>query len=186
MAPKRRCQAQEGTQKYPTTFVTNRLSEENNAQEISTVAVGQAHQSQRKQSIGTHEDLGTLVVFEGSQALHDLTHHENPDMLLLIETKLTARRLERIRIRIGMQGCLGMDNEGRGGGLALLWKDNLDTQLINFSQHHIHINITTTEGLQFVFIEIYGQSEASRHGSSCELSDPLMEPLGWWEEISMR
>lgn len=56
----------------------------------------------------------------GVQALHDLIHCEDLDILLLIEIKLMARRLERIQIRIGMQGCLGVDSKGRGGGLALL------------------------------------------------------------------
>lgn len=83
----------------------------------------------------------------GVRALHDLIRLEDPDLFFLIETKLMVRRLERIRIRTGIHGCLRVDSEGRGGGLVLLWKDNLDTQLINFSQHHIHINVTTAEGL---------------------------------------
>lgn len=69
----------------------------------------------------------------GVRVLHDLILCEDPELLVLIETKLPSRKLDRIWNRIGMYGCLGVDCEGRVGGLALLWKDSLDIQFINFS-----------------------------------------------------
>lgn len=62
----------------------------------------------------------------GVRALHDLTRHEALDLLFLLETKLPIRKIEAIKQKISKQGCIGVDSEGKGGGLALMWKDHLD------------------------------------------------------------
>lgn len=51
----------------------------------------------------------------GVRALHDLTRRESPYILFLMETKFVARKLEAIRLKIGMYDCIEVDSEGRGG-----------------------------------------------------------------------
>lgn len=51
----------------------------------------------------------------GVCALHDLTRHEAPDLLFLLETKLPSRKLEVIKIHVGMHGCFWVHSVGREG-----------------------------------------------------------------------
>jgi hypothetical protein len=37
--------------------------------------------------------------------------------------------------------------EGKGGGLALYWSEEIKVNLINYGNHHIDIRIENSEGL---------------------------------------
>lgn len=59
-----------------------------------------------------------------------------------------------------MHGCLGVNSEGRGGDLALMWVEKLDVKLINFSQDHIHAMVKELDEPHYLFTGLYGQPEA--------------------------
>lgn len=98
----------------------------------------------------------------GVCVLHDLTLHEAPNLLFLLETKLPMRKLEAIRSCVGMHGCIGVDNEGRGGEMALMWKDNLERQLIYFLSFHIHAWVNNPEAPPWFFTGIYSHLETTK------------------------
>jgi len=67
---------------------------------------------------------------------------ENPQILFLMETKLSENEMEKVIIRCGYScglsvGCLGQGRE-RAGGLSLMWNDNLGISITSFSLNHIH------------------------------------------------
>ncbi|KAF5468190.1 hypothetical protein F2P56_012365 [Juglans regia] len=74
--------------------------------------------------------------------------------------------MARCKVKLGFTGCLTVDCQGSSGGLALLWKPEVNLQIINYSSHHIHALIKG-EGpheRDWVFSGIYGHSvTASRH-----------------------
>ena len=45
-----------------------------------------------------------------------------------------------------MKGCFGVRAEGRRGGLAMLWKEDISMNQLSFSAHHIDMEME--EGLQ--------------------------------------
>lgn len=49
--------------------------------------------------------------------------------------------MEGVKLQLGFSCCLGVDCEGKGGGLALLWDGNTDVHVKNFSKSHIHAEI---------------------------------------------
>ena len=55
--------------------------------------------------------------------------------------------MEKIKIRMGFEGLLYVDNVGSSGGLALIWRDKNMAQLIAFSKNHINIVINIS-GMQ--------------------------------------
>lgn len=87
----------------------------------------------------------------GVRALHEFTRREVIELLFLLETKLSMRKLKTVKIHLGMHDCIRVDNEGRGGGLVLTWRDNIEIQLINFSTSHIHVSIKSPEEQQWLF-----------------------------------
>lgn len=46
--------------------------------------------------------------------------------------------MNKLKFRLGLERCLGVDCEGKGGGLALLWKKDVDITILKFSKYHIH------------------------------------------------
>lgn len=71
----------------------------------------------------------------------DLIQHDDPDILFLQETKLSTKKVEAIKIRLGFTCCLSVDCEGSKGGLALLWNSNKELTVMHFSKSHIQVEI---------------------------------------------
>ena len=61
--------------------------------------------------------LGNRQVVE---VLADLVRRKAPTILFLMETKLTVREMEPIKMELGFPSMLAISSEGRKGGLAML------------------------------------------------------------------
>jgi len=73
-----------------------------------------------------------------------LVRHFNPDVLFLSETLAHGNKIEELRYLHGYDSCFHVDRTGRGGGLALFWRNAFNCQLIDFSNNHITIEVTDT------------------------------------------
>jgi formyltetrahydrofolate synthetase len=62
---------------------------------------------------------------------------EKPLILFLSETRLSSNGIELLRVQLGMKGALGIKGGNTGGGLALLWKVEIDIHIQSYSLHHI-------------------------------------------------
>lgn len=67
---------------------------------------------------------------------------KTPFFLFLIETKAKIGKLERLRCFLGFEGLFHVDSIGRSGGLAFLWNDNKEVEIVNYSQRHVSALIT--------------------------------------------
>ena len=74
-------------------------------------------------------------------ALHNLVKTQGPKILFLMETKLDVRRMELVRITLHFQHCFTVPSLGRSGGLALLWNDEVDLTIQNYSINHIDAHV---------------------------------------------
>uniref|UniRef100_A0A2N9HP17 Reverse transcriptase domain-containing protein n=1 Tax=Fagus sylvatica TaxID=28930 RepID=A0A2N9HP17_FAGSY len=70
---------------------------------------------------------------------------------------------------------------GRNGGLALLWKDDANVTISNFSQHHIDLHVSSANGKWWRFTGFYGHPKAHRRHESWALLDKLqsLSMLPW-------
>ena len=59
-----------------------------------------------------------------------------------METKVGVRKMERFRTRIGLPNGIIIPSNGRSGGIALLWKKDLDVELKNYPRNHIDAVVT--------------------------------------------
>ncbi|XP_057250759.1 uncharacterized protein LOC130591452 [Beta vulgaris subsp. vulgaris] len=71
--------------------------------------------------------------------LRDLLRREAPSLVFLSETKLSSGEFVRIISRLGDFYGLSVDSRGRSGGLALLWKKDINVVLSFMSLHHIDV-----------------------------------------------
>ncbi|KAL0401242.1 UNVERIFIED_CONTAM: hypothetical protein Slati_4154100 [Sesamum latifolium] len=59
------------------------------------------------------------------RTLTELVKLHRPNLVFLSETKCKARRVDRIKNVVSYNG-IGVDSVGKGGGLALLWRKDID------------------------------------------------------------
>jgi hypothetical protein len=101
------------------------------------------------------------------QAVRDLCQlakENRARILFLMETKCSKVRIEMVRVKLGFTGAFTVDPVGRSGGLALLWKEEQEVEIQNFSRRHINA-IIMEEGVQpWKLTGFYGHPEwAKRH-----------------------
>ena len=59
------------------------------------------------------------------RVLTDLVRSKGPNVLFLMETKLSVTEMIPIRDELGYRSMLAVPSLRRSGGLALLWKDDI-------------------------------------------------------------
>ncbi len=101
--------------------------------------------------------------------LHHCVKKEAPQIVFLMETRLPVWKLEFIRLRLGMKGCFGVERDGYGGGLALLWDDSVDVHVQSYSKHHIDSWVNSHSGEVWRFTGFYGHPITTCRRYSWEL-----------------
>ena len=59
-----------------------------------------------------------------------------------METKAGAKRMTKVKERIGFPNGLVVPSEGKSGGIALLWIREVEVQIKSFSRFHIDAFVT--------------------------------------------
>jgi exonuclease III len=70
------------------------------------------------------------------RALKALERENSPDIVFLAETKLKVQKIERIKLSLSYSYYFCVESLGKAGGLALLWKQGVDLEVV-FSNKHI-------------------------------------------------
>ena len=113
-----------------------------------------------------------LGIPEVVQELYCLISKEDPKLLFLFETKLDRDGFRRLKRKLDFQLGFEVPRVGLGGGLALLWRDNVDIDVQTSSPYHIDALINQN-GVIWHFTRFYGHLETSRRGESWDLMRQL-------------
>ena len=103
------------------------------------------------------------------QELHTFVRFEAPQVLFLMETRLSDKDLEWLRCRLGFVSCLGVDRIRTGGRLALFWSNDIKVSAISYSTFHIDAMVADEEGTSWRFNGFYGNPVTSNHFRSWQL-----------------
>ena len=93
---------------------------------------------------------------------------EGADILFLSETKLDERRMQKFRWMLGLPNMIVKDCEGKGGGIAVLWRRGVDVSLRHLSKYYIDMDVTDPDGSSWRFSGIYGEPHADRKHKTWE------------------
>ena len=69
--------------------------------------------------------------------LGDLIRAKDPSVVFLAETWADEARLKEVKRNLGFDHLHFVERINKGGGLALLWKHNVDLQVQTSSKNHI-------------------------------------------------
>ncbi|PRQ43461.1 putative endonuclease/exonuclease/phosphatase [Rosa chinensis] len=124
----------------------------------------------------------------GSRTLRDLMdflHFHKPDLVFLLETKMTSCQMGNLKSSVGMEGilCVPRDEEGGGfsGGLCLMWRRNISVSFLSSSFFYIDTMVTWEDGYVCRVTGFYGEPVATRRHLSWHLLRQLAsEREGPW------
>lgn len=107
---------------------------------------------------------------------------KKPEMVFLMETILKQNKMERIWSRLGFPNMLVVDCMGKSGGLALLWKENINVGIQNYSCRYINAKVFINSALGWWKLTgFYCQPKASKQREAWGLLRYLatMDPNPW-------
>jgi hypothetical protein len=88
--------------------------------------------------------------------LRDLIRSYNPSVVFLCETKQKRKTMERLQWSLGFRHGICVEGKGKGGGLALWWRDGVDVSVWPWCQYFIDAKITSEQG-SWRFTGVYGE-----------------------------
>lgn len=80
------------------------------------------------------------------QELCNLVKQEGPDVVLVMETKINDKRVQRMKSILGFYGCVAVSSEGLSGGIGLFWTTEVLLNLIHFSKSHTDVTGRRKDG----------------------------------------
>ncbi|KAL0405661.1 UNVERIFIED_CONTAM: putative mitochondrial protein [Sesamum latifolium] len=126
-----------------------------------------------------HENLNLKLSGTGApwtvRSLMELIKVHSPGLVFLSETKCKSRRVEQLKEYLNYNG-IGVDSCGKGGGLLLLWRKDIDVWIQSFSAHHIDTTVKINEFPDtWRFTGFYGHPDASKWKTTWNLLRQLRQ-----------
>lgn len=78
------------------------------------------------------------------RACKKVIRSRHPNVVFLMESKLKVREAEKLNQSLGFKNAIWVDCTGdsrRSGGLGLLWDEDLEVELLSYSQNHINVQV---------------------------------------------
>ncbi|TYG80510.1 hypothetical protein ES288_D02G221900v1 [Gossypium darwinii] len=110
--------------------------------------------------------LGNLAKI---RELKQLLVANNPDLIFLSETKMSANEFQRVQNKCRWQNGLTVNSEGRSGGLALMWRDGMNVSIQNYSKHHIDSMVKLDNNKTIRVTGFYGHANPNHRSSSWDI-----------------
>ena len=108
---------------------------------------------------------------EAVQELGSLVQLHRPWLVFLLETRFFYDKVDGLQRQLGFTNGFGVGSFGRGGGLALLWTQDIDVQVESYDKLHIDAEVRepSTQGATWRFTGFYGESRRELRHRSWEL-----------------
>ena len=98
--------------------------------------------------------LGNQVAI---QELVDIVRAQDPMFVFLYETWSDKEQMVRIKEKLEFDDLFIVLNDGRGGGLALLWKGSIKVWVDSFSKYHIDSIVDGDSESAWQLTRFYGE-----------------------------
>lgn len=131
----------------------------------------------RREMIGLSWNCRGLGSPRAECALKGVIRLENPQFVFLSETKLKGKEWDSLKRRLNYSNFLSVDCEGEGrhrkGGIAMLWKNEMDMVLMSCSRNHLDFTYTAANGGQYRITGIYGYPDDDKKHMTWQLLKDL-------------
>ena len=87
---------------------------------------------------------------------------QDPMIVILLGTWSTKEHMKWVQLRILFDGCFTVPSNDRGGGFALLWKNDVDVWVGSFSNYHIDSIVHGGSKNAWRLTRFYGEPDINR------------------------
>ena len=116
-----------------------------------------------------------------SRTVHELTkliRIFKPQILFLIETKRKNAEMDWLRVKWDYDNCMVVDSVGRAGGLAMLWNNQSQIEVLSYSKFHIDVKVNgELMDESWRFIGFYGHFQTHKRGETWDLLRALHDQM---------
>ena len=102
-------------------------------------------------------------------SLHKIVREQAPTVCFLMETHLDKEGFEKLYGELPFPNKIIVKHPNSGGGLALIWKNEVQLQLVNYTANHILVKVREDDGFEWWLIGFYGWPKACQWYKSWEL-----------------
>jgi hypothetical protein len=116
------------------------------------------------------------------QDLHQMVKDKKLKMVFLMETKMSNKRVDFLKRKLGFENLFEVDSVGRNGGLVLLWKNDIQVDIQNYSRRHIiAVVLIANNGEKWKFTGFYNHPDLAKCKEAWALLRFLsqFQPLPW-------
>ena len=103
------------------------------------------------------------------EVLSYLVREKAPEVLFMMETKRTVDEMKWIQNEIHFGAMLAVPCLGRRGGLAMLWKDEVDLNIQTYNQNNIDALILTKQNMSWRITGFYGKLDEHLRNETWDL-----------------
>jgi hypothetical protein len=101
--------------------------------------------------------------WEPLDSLRTSAKDKKSNIVFLMETKLHAIKMEKVRIQLGFEHMFAVGCVDKGGGLALFWMTDSGVEIQNYCHRHINANVCPSPtNLQWKLTYFYGHLDPSK------------------------
>lgn len=86
---------------------------------------------------------------------------------------MTKLQMENLRAELKFDCCFSVERCGMGGGLALLWNNDVNVDVRSFNKFHIDVLVKDSTVPSWRFTGFYGDLVTSKRGDSWVLLERL-------------
>lgn len=104
-----------------------------------------------------------------------LVSNKDPKLVFLIETKVEKEVIARISQKMQFANFFVVPRHNRGGGLALLWKDDRDLDVLTSFDNHINEAVNQGNDDAWCFMGFYGDPDIANWENSWNLLRDLSQ-----------
>lgn len=103
------------------------------------------------------------------QFLKDVTRTEKPTFIFLSETISSYSKMEELCNKLGFEGFIAVEPQGKSGGIALLWRFEGTVNLLSQSRSHIDVKLSVQGKCEWRLTGIYGEPSRAQRFKTWEL-----------------
>ncbi|XP_075650059.1 uncharacterized protein LOC142620589 [Castanea sativa] len=107
------------------------------------------------------------------RSLHKLVKDQAPIVCFLMETRLDKEGFDKHGRELPFKNKLIVKKPNSGGGLALLWKPEVQLDVINYTDNHTLAKVVEDDGFEWFLTGFYGWPEIDQKTKSWALLSHL-------------
>ena len=110
-----------------------------------------------------------------SRDLRRIVREQAPTVCFLMETRLDKEGFLKLYENLPFPNRIIVKHPNSGGGLALIWKNDVKMEVINFTANHVLAKVKEVDGFEWFLTGFYGWPEVAQKEKSWKLLSHLID-----------